>query len=331
MTSRYKLAAISVVALVLLLPLDVEAAPSRQDVQSQLDKLSKQISVLDEEFNVARIELAKVESRVRVARHDKTQADTQLSELGDVASRRAAALYRAGPPDYVLAFFTSSNPSQLSRRLAAVKRVNRWESALGDSLKIAGEDADASAAALETQRIRAKSARDAIELKRKGLVSAIADQKRLLDKIVAQETAAARVARVTRQRAAKVVPPVPNDVAASPRARIALETAYAQIGKPYRWGAAGPDSFDCSGLTMYSWAKAGVSLPHSSRAQFSSTPRVSREALQPGDLVFFGSPIHHVGMYVGNNNMINSPETGDFVGIRSMQRRDYVGAGRPGV
>ncbi|MGH9198023.1 MAG: C40 family peptidase, partial [Acidimicrobiia bacterium] len=72
-------------------------------------------------------------------------------------------------------------------------------------------------------------------------------------------------------------------------------------------------------------------LPHSSRAQYGATKRVSKGDLQPGDLVFFGSPIHHVGLYIGNGNMINAPETGEYVGIRPAFRRDYVGAGRPGV
>jgi cell wall-associated NlpC family hydrolase len=114
---------------------------------------------------------------------------------------------------------------------------------------------------------------------------------------------------------------------ASGRASAALKFAYAQLGKPYQWGAAGPNSYDCSGLTMASWAHAGVSLPHSSSAQYGSGPHVT--SLQPGDLVFFGSPIHHVGMYVGNGNYIHAPHTGDVVSIDPLNRSDYVGAVRP--
>jgi cell wall-associated NlpC family hydrolase len=109
----------------------------------------------------------------------------------------------------------------------------------------------------------------------------------------------------------------------------AVSTAAAQIGKPYEWAAAGPDSFDCSGLTMYAWSSAGVSLPHSSGAQFSSLPHVARGQLQAGDLVFFGSPIHHVGIYEGGGVMINAPETGENVRRDSIARADYVGAARP--
>jgi cell wall-associated NlpC family hydrolase len=80
---------------------------------------------------------------------------------------------------------------------------------------------------------------------------------------------------------------------------------------------------------MYSWRAAGVSLPHSSAAQYSALPHVSRSALEPGDLVFFGSPIHHVGLYVGKGLMVAAPSSGRVVQIQEVFRSDYVGAARP--
>ncbi|HEX2236633.1 MAG TPA: NlpC/P60 family protein, partial [Actinomycetota bacterium] len=120
--------------------------------------------------------------------------------------------------------------------------------------------------------------------------------------------------------------PAPNE-----RAGIAVQAALDQVGDPYQWGAAGPDAFDCSGLTMYAWAQAGVSLPHNSGAQYAATPRVAASDLQPGDLLFFGSPIHHVGMYIGGGQMVAAPYTGSSVGVFPSSRSDFVGAGRPGV
>jgi cell wall-associated NlpC family hydrolase len=106
--------------------------------------------------------------------------------------------------------------------------------------------------------------------------------------------------------------------------------AMKAIGKPYRYGAGGPDSFDCSGLTSWAYGKAGISLPHSSGAQISQGPRISKSNLQPGDLVFFGSPIHHVGMYVGGGDFIEAPYTGMNVRVVSLGRRsDFAGACRP--
>ena len=104
-----------------------------------------------------------------------------------------------------------------------------------------------------------------------------------------------------------------------------------KLGSPYRWAAAGPDAFDCSGFTMWCYAQIGVSLPHSSAAQIGVGQRVSRANLAPGDLVFFGSGrIHHVGIYIGGGQFIHSPNTGDVVKVSSLDARsDYVGACRP--
>jgi cell wall-associated NlpC family hydrolase len=94
-----------------------------------------------------------------------------------------------------------------------------------------------------------------------------------------------------------------------------VSTALAQVGKPYVWGAAGPGSFDCSGLTQYAYRAAGVSLPHSSSMQAGMGTPVSRSALQPGDLVFFYSPVSHVGMYIGNGQMVHASTAGEPVKV----------------
>jgi cell wall-associated NlpC family hydrolase len=105
--------------------------------------------------------------------------------------------------------------------------------------------------------------------------------------------------------------------AATPAAQVVVDTAMAQLGKPYVWGGAGPNSYDCSGLTQYAFAAAGVTLPHSSRMQSTMGAPVSRDALQPGDLVFFYSPVSHVGIYIGNGQMVHAPTAGDVVKVSS--------------
>jgi cell wall-associated NlpC family hydrolase len=122
------------------------------------------------------------------------------------------------------------------------------------------------------------------------------------------------------------VPSVP----ASGRAAAAVNYAMAQVGDAYVYGASGPDAYDCSGLTMASWAQAGVALPHSSSAQYSSGPQVPASALQPGDLVFYYSPISHVGMYIGNGMIVHAANPSTGVQVAGLYSMPFSGAVRPG-
>ena len=119
--------------------------------------------------------------------------------------------------------------------------------------------------------------------------------------------------------------------AVSSRAGAAVNAALSQQGVPYRYATSNPGvSFDCSGLTKYAWAQAGVYLPHQSRAQYASIPHVSKGAAQPGDLIFFYSPISHVSVYLGNGQQVHAPNTGGIVNIASVNWNKVVGVGRPG-
>ena len=114
-------------------------------------------------------------------------------------------------------------------------------------------------------------------------------------------------------------------------AQVAVSTAMAQLGKPYVWAAAGPDTFDCSGLTMFAYAAAGISIPHYTGAQINIGRRVSWGEMQPGDLIFFGADLGHMGMYIGGGQMIHAPHTGDVVKISSLSgyyQGNYAGSVR---
>jgi cell wall-associated NlpC family hydrolase len=118
-------------------------------------------------------------------------------------------------------------------------------------------------------------------------------------------------------------------VANGEAAQVAIDTAMAQRGKPYVWAAGGPKAFDCSGLTQYAFKAAGINLPHSSRLQSQMGQAVSRGDLQPGDLVFFYSPVSHVGIYIGNGQMVHAPTSGDVVKVAPVDAMGgYAGARR---
>jgi cell wall-associated NlpC family hydrolase len=157
-----------------------------------------------------------------------------------------------------------------------------------------------------------------------------------LPKAVVAAGAAAPMAAAPKAVAPKAAAPkaaapaVAVPAVASSKAAAVLRYAYAQLGKPYRYGAAGARTFDCSGLTMRAWAAAGVAISHNAAAQYDSTKHVAKSALQPGDLVYFGRPIHHVGIYIGGGKFIEAPYTGADVRISNLSaRHDYAGASRP--
>jgi len=125
--------------------------------------------------------------------------------------------------------------------------------------------------------------------------------------------------------------PVAAAPAAAPNqaAQTAVDTALAQVGKPYVWGGAGPNSFDCSGLTQYAYGAAGVSLPHSSAMQSTLGVPVDRASLRPGDLVFFYSPVSHVAMYIGNGQIVQASTAGQPVNVTNLDYMPaYTGARR---
>ena len=126
-------------------------------------------------------------------------------------------------------------------------------------------------------------------------------------------------------------PTVVDPPAVSSRSGAAVNAALGQQGVPYRYATSNPGvSFDCSGLTKFAWAQAGVYLPHQSRAQYASIPHVSIGAAQPGDLIFFYSPISHVSVYIGNGQQVHAPNTGSVVSIATVNWNKVVGVGRPG-
>lgn len=119
--------------------------------------------------------------------------------------------------------------------------------------------------------------------------------------------------------------------AVSGKAGIAVSAAHSQLGVPYRFATSSPGvSFDCSGLTKWAWGRAGVGMPHQSGAQYGSFPHVSKDEAQPGDLIFYYSPIGHVGIYIGGGQMIHAPQTGDVVKISVVHWNKVVGVARPG-
>ena len=146
----------------------------------------------------------------------------------------------------------------------------------------------------------------------------------LLQNLCVEDQPAVQAERASRDAPRVAVGP------ASGAAQKAVQTALAQIGDPYVWAAAGPDQFDCSGLTSYAWASAGVSIPHSSSQQYGYGTHISRSQVRAGDLVFFYSPISHVGIAINNEQMVHASTFGVPVKIANIDSSPFVGATRLG-
>ena len=349
------------------LPSAPVAAATQKEVQAQIDKLGAEISDLDEQYNQASIHLQKVQSQIQDSENQSERAQTDFLALQKVASAQAAAIYRAGAPSLLVAFLSSKSLDDFNKKMELISQVSDWQSGIMTSLQIADQRAKVAQSDLSRELSQARSINDSLAKQRRDLNERLASEQKLLgqiteaNRIAAAKAAADRAAAVRTVMLAKATtkpakpsgpsdtpgpsapsessspssPSRPSDalpsIPSSDQAAVAVRAAMAQIGKPYVWAGSGPASYDCSGLTMSSWRQAGVVMAHSAADQYASFKHVSVDQLQPGDLVFFGHPIHHVGMYVGNGMMVHAPETGELVQVSPMSRGDLVGASRPGV
>jgi cell wall-associated NlpC family hydrolase len=222
-----------------------------------------------------------------------------------------------------------------------VNRMSTLQMVAGHQNELLAVAADANAAAAEAQaQLQASAAEaqrqyDAVSGQKVELERQIGEYRAIHDRLTAEErrtvlAAAQESERASRDErteplAAESAPVVANGDAA----QVAIDTAMDQRGKPYIWAAGGPKAFDCSGLTQYAFKAAGISLPHSSRLQSQMGQAVPRGDLQPGDLVFFYSPVSHVGIYIGNGQMVHAPTSGDVVKVAPVDAMGgYAGARR---
>jgi cell wall-associated NlpC family hydrolase len=317
--------------------------PSIADVQRRIDALNDQADRAVEAYAQARIKLTAARRKAAVSRGRVQREEAALAAVRHAMDAVASSAYRSGGTDALTSLITTSSPQTFLDRAAALDRISRDQAAR----MAAAATARHRLAVVEDQAARDLAAQKTVEAdvaRNKATIEHTLDaQKNLLSHLQAAERArlkklqeeaaaaarrSAQLARASRDRLLSSAFATYNGPATG-QASAAVAEAYNKLGDPYEWAAAGPDRFDCSGLTMWAWARGGVSLPHSAEAQYNMLPHVSQADIQPGDLTFYGSPIHHVGIYVGGGQMINAPHTGDVVRFAYAFRSDYVGAARP--
>jgi len=301
-----------------------QAEPEIESVQSRVDTLYHEAEQASERYNDAKIELDELQADLKGLRSDENREDESLDVIRSQARDAILRQYAGTSLSAVGEVLAAGEPGEFLEQVSTMSSYQRLQQGLFENyrtgLKALSIRQDAT-----RKRLEQVAETEAQLAEEKATIDAkLADAKKLLGRLKEEERREV-LSRGTVERAPDVA-----DVPASGRASAAVAYAMAQVGDAYVYGAAGPSAFDCSGLTMMAWAQAGVALPHSSSAQYSSGTRVAASALRPGDLVFYYSPISHVGMYIGNGMIVHAANPSTGVQVTGLYSMPYVGAVRPG-
>ncbi|MEU6573051.1 NlpC/P60 family protein [Streptomyces sp. NPDC046805] len=292
--------------------------PSKDEVKAKVDKLYEQAEQATEHYNGAKEKQEKLQKEISTIQDDVARGQEELNKLRDGMGSMATAQYRSGGIDPSVQLFLSSNPDDYLDKASTLDQLSSQQvEALKKIQDKQRELAQERAEAADKLKDLA-STRTELGKKKKEVQSKLAEAQKLLNSMTAKEKAAmaAQQERASRASAARVSLGLHLG---GGRASAAFSAAQSQIGKPYVYGATGPSSFDCSGLTSWAYAQAGVSIPRTSEQQANIGTRItSVNDLQVGDLVFFFNDIHHVALYAGNGQVLHAPRTGTVVRYESM-------------
>ncbi|MFP5283978.1 MAG: NlpC/P60 family protein [Actinomycetes bacterium] len=323
------------------------------EAKAQVAQLQTEAEALDQEYLAVHEELKAGRNQLRRKQDEVAAQTARLKRMQQQVGQVALAQFQNRSLDATAQLLLTSDSDGFLSQVSTVEKVNENQnSVLQDfqaeqaALAALERSAEADVRQLAAQSEDLRRLREASDRK---VAESTAVLERLTEEerrqIAAEEAKAAARARREAQRDSReevgstasrsgsrsvADTDEPTAEPGSGRGGRAVAFAKAQLGKPYRFAAAGPSAYDCSGLTSAAWAAAGVSLPRTSQAQYGAGRAVSRSELQPGDLVFFYSGISHVGLYVGNGSMIHSPRPGKTVEYSTISSMPWAGARRPG-
>ncbi len=308
---------------------------------AQVKALQVQVEVATEQYDAVQEQLGEVVSRLLTASQDVGSLQQQADLLRAQKSARARALYMAGGQLGLYAqVLDGTDINDMIDRISAVGRVLDSETAA-----ISAGDTAAARAQAQTDQLDVLAAqRTQLQAKavdaRGRVVALLAQASTQLDsanalvrRLVVEEQQ--RAAAAAQTMATAPFPPITLPDGTAPQIVQAIAAARTRLGAPYVWGATGPTTFDCSGLTQWAYAAAGVALPRTSREQWFVGPHPTVDELQPGDLLFWATDtadpatIHHVALYIGDGYMIEAPHTGAVVHVTPVYLDGFIGATRP--
>lgn len=315
-----------------------------REVEAELEAIDNRLSQAVEDYNYARYRLGGIQQRIQKASHALRVNKKRLAEREKVWNKRVRAIYTQGALSDLNFLLEVNTFEQFLKAGRYIQLITKSDARIVKQIRKLKAQNKRQLAALSRERKAQLAVLRKIALKKAYIKKQLAERQRLYNSIRAdieeiESAEAARQAALRRRYLARLsqLRAVAQGASRTTytyrgEGRSSLVSiALAQLGKPYSWGAAGPDAFDCSGLVVYCYAQLGISVPHSSRALYGMGTPVSLAELQPGDLVFFARKgrIHHVGIYIGGGNFVHSPRSGDVVRIAPLSaRRGYAGARR---
>jgi cell wall-associated NlpC family hydrolase len=292
--------------------------PSLQQLAKQAEKLHQEIGTLAERYNGERVKLRQAQRAAESAKKTLASSESELASRRTKATLLAQSTYMSGGLNSGLAFTQATDPDTFLDQATTNYALQQQQSEELAQVSRAIEAAERAQAGAKARTAEVKKILTEIDGNRTRI-------ERLVDRVESDLFSEVRT-RAVSNRGARVKTNVP--IVGSGKAAEATRWALTQQLKPYVWGAEGPNSFDCSGLVMWAYQKVGISLPHYTGDQWTAGTHVSRNELRPGDLVFFYSDLHHVGIYIGAGLMVHAPQTGDVVHITTIDNRPFVGGVR---
>jgi len=301
--------------------------PSVNQVQAKIDQLTSQFDKVSQQLDQASQQLSAAQSRLSGVRLRLDHAQAEFAGAQASVAQTAAAAFEDTGSTSMAGVLTSGDPSMVLRQGSLLmelsgNRTAQTRQLLADASQLAGVEQ-------EMARTEAGIA---------GLRHQLAAHRSSLGKLIDTQKATLASLTVPQQQTVQT-----NSIGSggttsstytgptSTQAQKAVAFAYAQLGKPYQWGATGPGSYDCSGLVQAAWASAGVSIPRTTYAQWAALPHISTSALEPGDLLYFDG-VGHVAIYVGGGDIIDAPQTGmdvQKIPLAGWYQSTLVGAARP--
>ncbi|GAA2100809.1 C40 family peptidase [Microlunatus panaciterrae] len=323
------------------------------EAKTQVTQLETEAAAIDQEYAGIQQKVAAGKKALKTKQADVAAQTAKVARMRNQVGQVALAQFQNRTIDTTAQLFFTSDTAGFLSQISTVEKVSENQNTVlqdfqREQANLAGlqrsAETDLSDLKKHEQKLKdLRAASDQKVLQAKAVLSKLTDQERrrlaaeeaaraAADRKAAEsaQSAGSRSGTATSRSSDRTSKDAPSTSTGSGKGATALAFARRQLGKPYRYGSAGPDAYDCSGLTGAAWAAAGVSLARTSQAQFGNGRPVSRSELQPGDLVFFYSGLSHVALYAGNGQVIHASRPGKPIGYASVDSMPFAGARRPG-